>query len=176
MLDKYECMCDSNNVLGGQSPAFGHAQSVSCNEAIGFYIDGFNLYYSLLDICPNRHSVDQSKHDKNCHYTTCEASKYKWSNLKEFATKTILNHGFNNNPLIVKLFTSKPHHTNDNYNRHIAFEKAQKHFGVHIIHGRFDNNKKNGQEKETDLNLAINIVDDIIYNNIQKIFLDFLGI
>ena len=43
-------MCDSNNVLGGQSPAFGHAQSVSCNEAIGFYIDGFNLYHSVKDI------------------------------------------------------------------------------------------------------------------------------
>ncbi len=164
----------NSNILGEQSPASGYTHSVSCNEAIsiGFYVDGFNLYYSLLDLCPNK-ILGTKKHDRNaCHYSSCISSQYKWSNLRLFSERILANHRFlATNLKSVKLFTSQPNHTNDNYKRHIQFEKAQKHCGVEIIRGRFDNNKKNGQEKETDINIAINIIDDIVFNNIKKVFL-----
>ncbi len=64
------------------APASGATHGVSPKNT-SFYIDGFNLYYSILEFCDNKIQTKHGKlaHDNNCDIKTCSASKYKWINL-----------------------------------------------------------------------------------------------
>lgn len=156
------------------SPDTGHAPVVSPQSKISFYIDGFNLYYSLFNFCDNWIYDDKNKkrHNKDCNIHTCEASKYKWINLFLLCERIAMNHNFKIDKIQnVKLFTSKQDKTNSNYHRHELFEKMQNQYGCNIIHGRFDKNKGNKQEKETDMNIAMNVIEDVLFNGINVVFL-----
>jgi hypothetical protein len=65
-----------------RAPDMGHAPVLSTKNT-SFYIDGFNLYYSILEFCDNKIQTKHGKlaHDSNCDIKTCSASKYKWINL-----------------------------------------------------------------------------------------------
>ena len=113
------------------------------------YIDGFNLYHSIKDL------------GKQHEYL-------KWQNLaklpKQFLSK-------NDNILSINFFTAYPTWKQDSYARHKIYVRILQDLGVNIIFGNFktkdmycDNCKrhiKKHEEKQTDVNIATQIVQDI---------------
>ena len=87
---------DDNQVTWASgTPDMGHAPVLSPHK-ISFYIDGFNLYYSLLEFCDSWTIVDgkKHKHKTDCNIFTCKASSYKWINIPLLCKKILLNHNF----------------------------------------------------------------------------------
>lgn len=147
----------------------GHAPVVSPH--LSFYIDGYNLYYSLLEFCDNWDVVNgkKSRHRRDCDVRHCGASKYKWINFKLLCERIARNHNFHpKNIQDVNFFTSTPNETASNYHRHRIFQKVQEFYGCKIVTGRFNQYK---EEKETDINIVIKIIEDVLYNNVKTIFL-----
>ncbi|MBU6339177.1 MAG: NYN domain-containing protein [Rickettsiales bacterium] len=119
-------------------------------QKVSIFIDGYNLY----------HSVDYLKKDY-----------LKWVNPKVFC-KFFIN---NKSEEIkrVKFFTAFPNHKNqDVQERYKAFTGALKHYDIEVIEGNFKrklvkfnhNNQEftrlTHEEKESDVNLALAILED----------------
>ncbi len=119
-----------------------------------FYIDGFNVYYSLNNI-------------KFC--------KYKWLNYRAYAESFL-----NPNDSIADIFyfttyvTWKP----DSWNRHKQYIKALRAEGVKEVLGRFTKKRatchichgqyKTREEKQTDVNIALYAVADAVNDRYDR--------
>jgi len=148
--------CESNPL--GSSPAQPQIQRHS-----SFYIDGFNLYHSICDLDnPKALSpIPDIKSLKWCDmYKLAESfnAKVKNSKLKD-----------------VFFFTATPHHrefdgkknNTGQIERHINYCNALRHNNVKVIEGKFSHKK----EKQTDTNLAVQVVSDILLNKIDSAFI-----
>jgi uncharacterized LabA/DUF88 family protein len=125
------------------------------------YVDGFNLY----------HAIDALNDDR-----------LKWLNLRALAKKFTFN---NTDDLIdVKYFTSYATHLNkpDSVARHKIYVAAIIQKDIKIIQGKFkwkgdtkcracSNSWKNFEEKETDVNIAIEILSDAYEDKFDKMLL-----
>lgn len=112
------------------------------------YIDGFNLYHSIKDL--------------KCY------EYLKWQNLailpKRFLSK-------NDNLLSVNFFTAYPTWKQDSYARHRVYVRILQDLGINVVFGNFkikdvfcDKCKqkiKKHEEKQTDVNIATQILRDI---------------
>lgn len=63
MLDKSEYMNLNNGAWASGTPDMGHAPVLSPHSS--FYIDGYNLYFSLLEFCQDWTIVNGRKHKQN---------------------------------------------------------------------------------------------------------------
>jgi len=125
------------------------------------YVDCFNLYHHIQKFCKK----SQHTYTNNCLHYQCDASPLKWSNVQEMVSCYISDNG---NTLNTKLFTAPPiHKDKDTQNRHNIFCTAQKYFGCKIIEGKF----LCSNEKQTDTNLVIEVIQDIQDNAVDHIVL-----
>lgn len=119
-------------------------------KKISVLIDGFNLYHAIKGL---------------------EKPHLKWVNVKALAACFV--NAQDEQIQRVLFFTAPPHHTPQPVQiRYDAYTKALKHHGVEVIEGKFKEKfielKHNGQsitkktheEKETDVNLALAVVED----------------
>jgi uncharacterized LabA/DUF88 family protein len=122
---------------------------------VGFLVDGFNLYHSILEI------------ERNTEYCT------KWLNINSLC-KSYLHHlGKQAELQSIHYFTALPHHLTeqhpDRVNRHNKYLKCLASTGIEIHIGRFKEKTvfcKNcrtwfikHEEKETDVALGVTIVE-----------------
>jgi uncharacterized LabA/DUF88 family protein len=111
-----------------------------------FYIDGFNLYHSINDL---------------------NAPHLKWINLWKLASVLIPRRS---ETLEKVLFCTAIYPDASKRARHLKFLQAQEHFSVEILYGHFvvetiscrscENNWRKPTEKQTDINIAVSIIDD----------------
>lgn len=123
----------------------------------GFYFDGFNVYHSVAEQLP-----------RHC----------KWADYSRIADQLLAS---DEHAEIIKLFTALPEWKPAKVARHRIFAKAQEHSGVEVIMGKFkgwDMSCKNcgstwqkHEEKESDVNIAIHIVADVLQNLVDTIYL-----
>lgn len=128
-----------------------------------FFVDGFNLYHSL-DNEPRFH-------------------KYKWLNLWQLALQ--FSHQPYEDLKYVKYFTAYATWRNfDSVSRHRAYVNALQNVGVDIVFGRFQEKQLrckavsgcgqkyiSHEEKLTDVNIAISIVESCITNKCDILYL-----
>ena len=112
-----------------------------------FYVDGFNLYHAINDL---------------------NASHLKWNNLWALASSLIPSRSEG----LVKVTLCTAFYPNDpgKRARHERYLRAQQHFGVQIIMGHYVHEDmdchsclavwRKPTEKETDINLALALIDD----------------
>jgi uncharacterized LabA/DUF88 family protein len=122
-----------------------------------FFIDGFNLYHSIAN--PNY-------------------QKYKWLDLAALA-----NHFTNKREKIIDIyfFTALAHWNEDKVKRHKIYIEALKSTGIKIIEGVFRKVDKKCrhchqwyktyEEKQTDVNIAVNLFKLAIYDRFDKAFI-----
>jgi uncharacterized LabA/DUF88 family protein len=119
-----------------------------------FYIDGFNVYYSLN----NR-----------------RFRKYKWLNYQKVAESIIKTDDIINKIFYFTTFVQwKP----DSVTRHKQYIKALRSVGIETIHGRFMKKKvrchicgkyyTTREEKQTDVNIALRLLSDAITDNYDR--------
>jgi uncharacterized LabA/DUF88 family protein len=123
------------------------------------YIDGFNLYHSIVDLGPT------------CNYL-------KWLNLWELSNAYIKS----SKEKLVKVyyFSAIAYWLKDSSARHKQFIKGIEHYGVTPILGNFkkktrqckscDAKLTEHEEKQSDVNLAIYLVNDAHLNKFDKAF------
>ena len=114
-----------------------------------FYIDGFNVYYSL-----------QGKP----HYR-----KYKWLNYRKLAEAVVSAH---DTVTGVFYFTAAVKWKRDSFKRHERYIKLLRSVGVETIRGKFKTKQirchlcrrefTTHEEKRTDVNIALRVVSDAI--------------
>jgi hypothetical protein len=116
-------------------------------ERVAFYIDGFNLYHAIDDL-----GVDY----------------LKWNSLWDLAQGIIQSRS----QKLVKVVYCTAFYPGDTGKRvrHERYIKAQKHFGVDVVIGHYvredmncrscGNAWKKPTEKETDINVALSVIDD----------------
>lgn len=115
-----------------------------------FYIDGFNVYYSLN----NR---------RFC--------KYKWLNYRKLAEKIVGQSGTISRILY---FTTLVNWKPDSVTRHKEYIKALRSVGVEVVFGRFMKKKikchicgkyyGTREEKQTDVNIGLRMLSDAVNN------------
>lgn len=113
------------------------------------YIDGFNLYHSIKDL-GRRHEY------------------LKWQNLTELPRQFLSK---NDNILSINFFTAYPTWKQDSCSRHRVYVRILEDLGVNVILGNFkikdvycdncEQNIRKHEEKQTDVNIATQIVQDI---------------
>lgn len=116
---------------------------------VSFYIDGFNVYHSI------------ERHHSDC----------KWLDLHKMVRSVVpvssqINH--------VHYFSALAHHRPDKVKRHEIYIDALKATGVNIVLGKFKPKERycrlchriftGHEEKRTDVNIAIKIVEDAFDN------------
>ncbi len=116
-------------------------------ERAAFYVDGFNLYHAINDLGINY---------------------IKWNSLWHLASGLIPSRS----QVLVKVVFCTAFYPNDTGKRarHEKYIKAQEHFGVSVIHGHYIHEDmdcrecghrwKKPTEKETDINVALHLIDD----------------
>lgn len=124
---------------------------------INAYIDGFNLYHSILSFKENR---------------------LKWLNLRSLCEKFLQDNDVLND---VYFFSAYLTHNQEKFSRHINYVKALKSVKVDPIMGKFKKKfpkcKECGktyqtyEEKESDINIAITLLKDAFLNKFDKAFL-----
>lgn len=125
---------------------------------ICIYIDGYNLY----------HAIKKLNNDR-----------LKWLDLK-----TLMNNFIdpnNDDVMGIYYFSAYATWNNEWHQRHKLYVKALEDSGVHIIMGNFKNKKRycdscgyvgiGKEEKETDVNIAIKLLDDAYQNKFDKAIL-----
>jgi uncharacterized LabA/DUF88 family protein len=122
-----------------------------------FFIDGFNLYHSLLDKRFN---------------------KYKWLDLSSLASKFITKNEVIEN---IYYFTALTTWSPKKVNRHKAFIRAQELNNVKIVYGEFKKKDKKCakchqvystfEEKQTDVNIAIKLFQLAIQDQYDKAYI-----
>ena len=112
-----------------------------------FYIDGFNLYHAINDL---------------------NSSHLKWNSLWALASSLIPSRSEE----LVRVTFCTAFYPNDSGKRarHQSYIRAQEHFGVDVIMGHYVHEDmdcracramwKKPTEKETDINLALALIDD----------------
>jgi uncharacterized LabA/DUF88 family protein len=123
----------------------------------GFYFDGFNVYHSVDDRLP-----------AHC----------KWADYKKLAEQLLAD---DEHAEVVKLFTAYPEWKPAKVARHRIFVKAQEYVGVDVVLGKFkgwDMSCKacgavwqKHEEKESDVNIAIHIISDVLLGKVDTIYL-----
>jgi uncharacterized LabA/DUF88 family protein len=123
------------------------------NKKIIVYIDGFNLYYGIR-------SLGQS---------------YKWLNVEVLANSFVKS-----NNVSVKYFTAKLNGNNEDAHRQTIYLDALNKccLKTEIIMGYFKKaqkckncDSKNNEEKQTDVNIACEIMQDCYENNFDVAYL-----
>lgn len=124
----------------------------------GLYIDGFNLYHAIDDL--------QQPH-------------LKWLNY--WALGELLIPKRSETLQRVVYCTARKKDDSDKVGRHDQFIKALRHYGVDVLQGHFIQNAKSckkcsaqwqeASEKETDVNLALSIIDDAFRRQIDHFYL-----
>ena len=130
---------------------------------INCYIDGFNLYHSVVDIAKNK---------------TPPENYLKWVNLRALTNCFV---DPNDTLHDVYYFTAFAKHVFDAYKRHEKYIAALKHHGVTTIHGQFKKKHprcKNcntqyitHEEKESDINVALEILQHAYEDRFDKAYL-----
>ena len=121
------------------------------------YIDGFNLYHSILPFNDNR---------------------LKWLNLRSLCEKFLQSGDALND---VYFFSAYLTHNQEKFSRHINYVKALKSANVIPVMGKFKkkfpNCKNCGanylsyEEKQSDINIAITLLKDAFLDKFDKAFL-----
>lgn len=121
------------------------------------YIDGFNLYHSILPFNDNR---------------------LKWLNLRSLCEKFLQSGDALND---VYFFSAYLTHNQEKFSRHINYVKALKSAHVIPVMGKFKKKfphcKKCGrdylsyEEKQSDINIAITLLKDAFLDEFDKAFL-----
>lgn len=121
------------------------------------YIDGYNLY----------HAIDDLKDDS-----------LKWLDLRKLCQRFLLP---DDKLEQVLYFTASPTHIQDKLSRHQAYTKALQEAGVTPIFGKFKKKfakcklckqeYKTHEEKQSDINIAINLIKDALSDRFDKAFL-----
>ncbi|WP_034356409.1 NYN domain-containing protein [Helicobacter jaachi] len=121
------------------------------------YVDGFNLYHSIKDLGD-------------------DFSYLKWQNLFKLS-KTFLSK--NDEIISLKFFTAYPTWKPHSHKRHLAFVEILKDLGIDVIEGSFKTKEVfcthckhtfiKHEEKQTDVNIAVHIVNDIYRNKAEII-------
>ncbi|WP_103615282.1 NYN domain-containing protein [Campylobacter concisus] len=121
------------------------------------YIDGFNLYHSILDL-----------HD----------NKLKWLNLRALCERFLRQDDILND---VYFFSAYLTHNQDKFSRHQNYVKALQSVGVTPIMGKFKKKYpkcklchrqyQTYEEKESDINIAITLLRDAFLDDFDKAFL-----
>lgn len=115
---------------------------------VGFYIDGFNVYH---------------------HIRRMNKPMFKWINYRKLCQFFISSE--NHEIVCIKMFTTPPiHMPGDVQNRHKLFQEVQSNYcGVELILGKFKQQTHQVQEKQTDINMAVNIIDDAVEDKVDLI-------
>lgn len=121
------------------------------------YIDGFNLYHSILSFNDRR---------------------LKWLNLRSLCENFLRDDDKLNE---VYFFSAYLTHIQDKFTRHFNYVKALQSVGVTPIMGKFKkkypkckicfNEYQTYEEKESDINIAITLLRDAFLNKFDKAFL-----
>ena len=128
-----------------------------------FYIDGFNVYHALND---NSFSEQKTPHEPNYKYR-----KYKWLNYRKLALNVV---GPSDTVVKIYYFTAYAKWRHPSFLRHKEYVKALRSESIKIVRGRFmkkyiscHNCKAlflTHEEKGTDVNIALQILQDAIDN------------
>jgi uncharacterized LabA/DUF88 family protein len=132
------------------------------------FVDGFNLYHALDWFNDGKTDEENRKY-----------RRYKWISLRELA-KCFL--GGNEELIGVDLFTTVPTLDIGKQMRHRLFIRAQECFGVTVTHGAFREKYVRCEamckvsfpiriEKQTDVNIALKMLDLAYQNNYDKAIL-----
>lgn len=136
-------------------------------QKVSVYIDGFNLYHSIKDI----KEVHINHKPIN---TIQDYQKISWVNLKNLTEKYVRK--IRNSQLQeIYFFTAFPkHRPTDQQERHADYIKVLQGFcNIKIVNGKFTtyfdhtNGKNATSEKQTDTNLAVQVMYDILLKNID---------
>lgn len=114
-------------------------QGDSTRKRAALYVDGFNLYYPIVDMG--------------------EGGQYlKWASLWRLGE---LLAEPNDADLVKSVFcTAVPAHYPDKRDRHIKFNNAQRACGVTVLTGHHIHDGEKYSEKQTDINLALALILD----------------
>lgn len=127
----------------------------SKSKKISVYIDGFNLYYGIRTL----------------------GQFYKWLDVQALAESFVKS---NNAVISVKYFTTKLNGSNENtYRQQIYLDAISKYCTeVEVIKGYFTKSRKckncdvkNNEEKQTDVNIACEIMQDCYENKFDMAYL-----
>lgn len=133
-------------------------------KKIVFLIDGFNLYHSIKKF------IEENK----------KTNKYKWIDYKKLCSLFLKNQSEEIGEVI--LYTAYAYwRKNNTSGRHKVFIKAQKNNGVKVIFGKFKEKDrrcpackkmiKQHEEKETDVNIALDIIDYALKEEYDGIYI-----
>ncbi|MCI7411336.1 NYN domain-containing protein [Helicobacter bilis] len=113
------------------------------------YIDGFNLYHSIKDLGSNREYL-------------------KWQNINKLSTRFLSR---NDEIIKIKFFTAYPKWKSQSYIRHKNYVAILQDLRVEVIMGHFKLKRvfchnckqeiKKHEEKQTDVNIATHIINDM---------------
>ena len=131
------------------------------------YVDGFNVYHFLASY------IEKNK----------ESPTLKWSNPAQVVRFFVPE---KNAEIITHLFIGFPAHRGEGQqNRHRLYIKALRHFGIHVVEGRFNKKKKHitcpkcqekftklsHEEKEVDVALGVQIISDLHIHKPEKMII-----
>jgi uncharacterized LabA/DUF88 family protein len=129
---------------------------------VNCYIDGFNLYHAIVDIAKR----------------TPHSNHLKWLNLKELMNCFV---GDDEEIQDIYYFSAYAKHFFDAYKRHERYVKILEDIGIKVIMGNFKKKfpkcKKclqqytTHEEKESDINIAIEMLQGAFENKFDKAFL-----
>jgi len=120
---------------------------------VSVYVDGFNLYHGL----------------KAAAYNSENVHKYLWLDIHQCVKFVLRDSTFNF--VDIKYFTAEPF-GEETCARHKIYCSALKYSGIQIIYGRYKrktlrcnvchNSFDSYEEKQTDINIALNLVNDAV--------------
>lgn len=133
-------------------------------KKIIFLIDGFNLYHSIKKFVEERRKTN----------------KYKWIDYKKLCSLFLKNQSEEIGEVV--LYTAYAYWRKNNAaGRHRAFIKAQECNGVKVVFGKFKEKDricpvckemmKQHEEKETDVNIALDIIDYALKEEYDGIYI-----
>lgn len=135
---------------------------------VSCFIDGFNLYHAISDI-------DKPWKFSGSNWVS-KKQYLKWVNLRGLAEAFINNS--TDNLEDVFYFTALAYWRTDDKNRHLSYMSALKHFNVTTILGNFKEKTKgcrkcgaswkDHEEKESDVNLALYVLNEAHKNSFDK--------
>lgn len=133
-------------------------------KRIVFLIDGFNLYHSIV----------------TCLKENRLSNKYKWLNYKKLCQSFLKNQTEEIGEVV--LYTAYAHwRSKEAVYRHKKFIQALRYYGVKIVFGNFKEKDrrcpickeyiKQHEEKETDVNIALDIIDYTLNKDFDGIYI-----
>lgn len=142
---------------------------------ISAYIDGYNLYHAIDDLCIERSQDGQiiARHDKQF---------LKWLDLKKLALRYVKTEQGQELSNIYYFSALATHISESKVKRHKTYISALNQRGVSFVEGQFKYvgqkwikrddgmfmQKESYEEKESDVNIAIHIVKDAICKLVDK--------